>query len=130
MKRKGSAMKSNATTTVLVLKRLKAAVGYHELGMTRHALRCLDSLTSLGKIGPFGLIEEVLRGEFTQNRENHITAAKALETAGFMLPKTARDAVDMTLLACYGHGNDVRRPANSVACAHGAKPAGQPRPAC
>ena len=37
-------MESNAGMIVRVLKRLKAAVGYHELGMTRHALRCLDSL--------------------------------------------------------------------------------------
>ena len=42
-----------------VLKRLKAAVGYHELGMTQHALRCLDSLASLGEIGPFGLVTDV-----------------------------------------------------------------------
>jgi hypothetical protein len=35
---------------VRVLKRLKAAIGYHELGMTQHALRCLDSLDLLGKI--------------------------------------------------------------------------------
>ena len=40
-------MKSEATTIVRVLKRLKAAVGYQELGMTQHAVRCLDSLASL-----------------------------------------------------------------------------------
>src|SRR5208283_2300127 len=44
--RKGTVMKSNAGTIVRVLKRLKAAVGYQELGMTKHALRCLDSLES------------------------------------------------------------------------------------
>ena len=72
-------MESNASKIVRVLKRLKAAVGYQELGMTQHALRCLDSLMSLGNIGPFGLVADVLRGEFMMNRENHVSAANALE---------------------------------------------------
>ena len=46
-------MESNASKILRLLKRLKAAVGYHELGMTQHALRCLDSLASLGEIGHF-----------------------------------------------------------------------------
>jgi hypothetical protein len=123
-------MESNAGMIVRVLKRLKAAVGYHELGMTQHALHCLDSLALLGKIGPFGLVREVLRGEFLSNREEHVSAAKALEIVACVLPTPARHAVEMTLAACYGQGNDVRRAANSVACARGAKSEGQPKPAC
>ncbi len=123
-------MKSNANTIVRVLKRLKAAVGYQELGMTRHALRCLDSLESLGKIGPFGLVQEVLRGEFVRNRESHIPAARALETVACMLPTPARHAIEMTLAACYGQVDNVVRAANSVARARGAKPASQQNPAC
>ena len=49
-------MDSNAGMIVRVTKRLKAAVGYHELGMRQHALRCLDSLDLLGEIGPFGVV--------------------------------------------------------------------------
>jgi hypothetical protein len=120
--RKGTAMKSNAGMIVRVLKRLKAAVGYQELGMTRHALRCLDSLDSLGKIGPFGLIQEVLRGEFIKDRENHVSAAKALEIVSCMLPAPARQAITMTLAACYGQVNDMARAANVVASARGALP--------
>ncbi len=74
-------MKTNAGMIVRVLKRLRAAVGYHELGMTQHALCCLDSLPSLGKIGPFGLVAEVMRDEFVTHPANHVSAAKALEIA-------------------------------------------------
>ncbi len=129
-------MESNAGTIVRVLKRLKAAVGYHELGMMQHALRCLDSLASMGKIGPFGLVAEVLRGEFVRHTENvghtenHVSAAKALEIAGCMLPTPARHAIRMTLAACYGQINDAGRAANIVARAPGAKPEGQQNPAC
>ena len=71
-------MESNAGMIMRVLKRLRAAVGYHELGMTQHALRCLDSLVSLGKIGPFGLVQEVLRAEITRNREDHISSRQGI----------------------------------------------------
>ncbi len=122
-------MDSNAGMIVRVLKRLRAAVGYHELGMTQHALCCLDSLPSLGKLGPFGLVTEVLRDEFVKQPENHVSAAKALEMVACMLPTPARHAVDLTLAACYGQ-IDVGRAANSVARVRGAKVEGQPKPAC
>ena len=120
-------METNTSMILRVLKRLKTAVGYHELGMTQHALRSLDSLASLGRIGPFALVAEVLRGEFLGNRENQI--AKALETVACMLPTPARNAIEMTLAACYGQVNGVGRAANSVARARGAKPEGQPKSA-
>ena len=118
-------MESNAGMIVPVLKRLKTAVGYHELGMTQHALCCLDSLASEGKIGPFGLAADVLRGEFITNPENHISAAKALEIVACMLPTPARHAIEMTLAACYGQVDEVGRAANKRACARGAKLEGQ-----
>ncbi len=122
-------MRPNAGTIVRVLKRLKAAVGYHELGMTQHALRCLDSLASLGEIGPFGLVADVLRGEFVEHAENHVSAAKALEIVACMVPTPARNAIEMTLMACYGPANDAGRAANRVACARGAKVEVKPNPA-
>ena len=123
-------METNAGMIVRVLKRLKAAVGYHELGMTQHALRCLDSLASLGKIGPFGLVVDVLRDECVENREHHVSAAKALEIVACMLPTPGRHAIQMTLAACYGSAGDTARAANNKACARGAKPETQPKPAC
>lgn len=100
-----------------VLKRLRAAVGYHELGMTPHALRCLDSLTSLGKIEPFGLVSEVLRDEFIANRGDRIPVANALQIVACMLPTPARRAVQMTLAACCGSSGIDRTTSNrGVAC--------------
>jgi len=121
-------METNANMIQRVLKRLKTAVGYHELGMTQHALGCLDSLASLGKIGPFSLVAEVLRDKFISNREHHISAAKALDAVACMLPTPARNAIEMTLAACYGQLNAVGRAA-SAARARGAKPEGQPKSA-
>ncbi len=122
-------MEPNADTIARVLKRLKAAVGYHELGMTQHALRCLDSVLSLGKIGPFGLVQEVLRGEFIKSCENHVSAAKALEMVACLLPTPASHAIRLTLAACFGQDNGGARAANSLGCARGAKPEGQADPA-
>ena len=122
-------MESNAGMIVRVLKRLKAGVGYHELGMTQHALRCLDSLASLGDIGPFGLIGEVLRDEFVKGSENKVSTAEALQVVARLVPP-AKDAISMTLDACYGQINDAARAANSRAGARGVNSEGKPKPAC
>jgi hypothetical protein len=119
-------MEPNAIKTVRVLKRLKAAVGYHELGMTQHALRCLDGLAPLGQIGPFGLVADVLRDEFSNVR--HMSAEKALDMVACMLPTHARRAVQLTLAVCYG-SEDNRRSANDRAVFRGAAPAAEPKPA-
>jgi hypothetical protein len=119
-------MEANAIKTVRVLKHLKAAIGYHELGMTQHALRCLDSLALLGKIGAFGLVAEVLRDEFTNGR--NVSAEKALDIVACMLPAPARRAIHMTLAACYGSENS-RSFANDRAVSRGAVPAPEAKPA-
>jgi hypothetical protein len=123
-------MERNAITIVRVLKRLKAAIGYYELGMKQHAVGCLDSLAALGKLGPFEFVIEVLRDEIIRNRENHVSAAHALEVVACMLPRPQRDAIGLTLSACYGQGNAGGRTANNVAIARGAKLDAQPNPAC
>ena len=121
-------MDSNAGMIVRVTKRLKAAVGYHELGMTQHALRCLDSLDLLGKIGPFGVVQDVLRDVFITNPENRVSAANALEVVARMLSTPARHAIQLTLAACYGQVNERSRTAN-MALARGAKIEVQTKPA-
>ncbi len=95
-------MEANAIKTVRVLKRLKTAIGYHELGMKQHALRCLDSLAALGKIGPFGLVADVLRDEFTNDRQ--VSAEKALDIVACMLPApaTARGPDDAGHVLWFG----------------------------
>jgi hypothetical protein len=122
----GAAMELNSIKTVRVLKRLKAAIGYHELGMTQHALRCLDSLSSLGKIGAFGLVVEVLRDEFTSGR--NVSAEKALDMVACMLPAPARRAIRMTLATCYGT-EASRSFANDRAASRGAVPSAEAKPA-
>ena len=63
--------------------------------------------------------------EITRNREDHVSAAKALEVVACMLPTPARQAIELTLAACYGQVNGVGRTANSVAIGpRGAMPEG------
>jgi len=101
-------MKLDAIITVRVLKRLKAAVGYHELGMTQHALGCLDSVGLLDTTGRFRLVVDVLRGEFANHVEKEISAAKALGVVAGMVPGRERRAIRMTLAACYGKTSNGR----------------------
>ncbi len=121
-------MESNAGMIVRVLKRLKSAVGYHELGMTQHALRCLDSLDLLGKIGPFGLVAEIMRDQFVKHPENHRAALEVLQIATRLVP-IAGDAIRMALDVCYGQANDAARAANNKAFARGVNPGVQSKPA-
>jgi hypothetical protein len=121
----GAAMDTKTIQTVRVLKRLKAAIGYHELGMTQHAVRCLDSLSTLGKIGAFSLVAEVLRDEFTNGR--NVSAEKALDVVACMLPARARRAVRMTLATCYGP-QESGRSANDRSVARGAATVEEAKP--
>jgi hypothetical protein len=72
-------------TAARALKRLRAAVGYYELGMSRHAINQLDSLLQLGDTGPFRLAAEILRAEFLKASADSGTAAQALGIAACML---------------------------------------------
>jgi hypothetical protein len=123
-------MKLDASTVVRVLKRLRTAVGYHELGMCQHASQCLDSLMHLGNLGPFVLVIDVLRGEFVNNRENHVSAAKGLEIAACMLPRSIQHAISMTLATCYGRTSNTSRITASVDRTRGPEHERQPKPAC
>jgi hypothetical protein len=123
-------MEPAANNAMRVLKRLRAAIGYDELGMSAHALRSLDSLASLGDIGPFALIADFLRGEFSKARENRIDLAMALGTAAGLLPTPVRQAVEMTLAACNATDNDRGRAANNRAVDRGVRPETPSKPAC
>ena len=123
-------MEPNASKIVRVLKRLRAAVGYHELGMTQRAVQCLHSVESLGTIGPFAPVVDILRREIVRNQEDAASIANALQRAACLAPPPARDAISVTLAACYGDVNDGSRTANDMASARGAKPVGPSKPAC
>lgn len=122
-------MEPNAIMILRVVKRLKTAVGYHELGMSRHALRWLESAQQLDTAGPFGLVAEVLRQQFAQYDEDHVAPANNLEIAVRALPDSARLAFELTLAICYGQPDDKGRVANIGALTRGLKPEAQPKPA-
>jgi len=105
-----------------VTKRLRAAVGYYELGMSRHAVQCLDSVLQLGEIGPFRVAEEILRAQFLKSEADYGAAAKALENAARMTPTRDNQALWAAVSACYRDAGDIGRAVNSMAYARGAVP--------
>jgi hypothetical protein len=107
-------MDRDANKLTRLLKRLKAAVGYHELGMTTHALQCLNGLTGLGEIGPFGFVAEVLRDEFSRGWSDQLSAAAALEVAEGLAPRAVRRAIRMTLLTCFDNSRESESGRNSL----------------
>jgi tetratricopeptide (TPR) repeat protein len=111
-----------AATVVRVIKRLKAAAGYYELGMTGHALERLDSLGELEPIGPFALAAEIMRAEFLKAQADYGGAAAALESAACTLPGPQSQALRLALSACYFQAGDVDRAVNNLGYARGAKP--------
>jgi hypothetical protein len=113
----------NSTPDMIVgtLKRLRAAIGYQELGMTQHALRCLDGLALLGKIGPFYLVVAALHDAFEGNRDHRDSPAATLAHLAGTLPTPARHAAQLALIACFGQASN-QRAANQKASARGANP--------
>lgn len=96
-------------TVVRVMKRLNAAVGYHELGMPQHALQCLTSLWELGDIGPFRTAQRILRTAVLEGREDPGALAKALEEAADRLPPPQKHALWRALGGCYRPTVDMPR---------------------
>jgi hypothetical protein len=82
------------------MPRLRAAAGYHDLGMTRQAVCCLDSVLQMDEIGPFALAAEILRTEFLASSPGFSNAAEALEIAACLLPPPADRALLLVLEEC------------------------------
>jgi hypothetical protein len=124
-------MKTNPITISRLLRKLRTAVGYHELGMTVQALTCLDSVS--GKIGPFSLVIDVLRAEFLAVESRQVFPASALEIVACMLPVSASRAIKLVLAACFGpsetgRAGGIRAGTRSVTCSFGLKSARYPYP--
>ena len=107
---------------VRVGKRLREAQGYFELGMTQHALDCLEGL---GELGPFEAEVELLRGEALRLQHRYDDAASALRTAARKFPAPYDRSAWFALSLCYRQVGDVNRAIQSLARARGARPQGR-----
>lgn len=110
-----------ARTIVRVLKRLKAAVGYQELGMRTQALACLDDMLRLGDPGDFRRAERIIRADVLLSNGNTRLAAKALEIAACSAPAPENMALWLVLATCYLSPQGSNRSANEKAAGRGAK---------
>ena len=114
-------MKAEVRTAARVLKQLKAALGYHELGMHSHALQCLEDLLQRDNIGPFRLAVEALLVDLCQSLEEDATA-EGRKNAARRRPFPHHRALWAALSACHEHLGDASQAANGLAFARGATP--------
>ena len=102
---------------VRVSKRLKEAHGYFELGMTQHALDCLEGL---GELGPFEAEIELLRGEALRKQQRFDDAEIALRAAAKKFPSPFDRSAWYALSLCYRQAGHVNQAIQSLARARGA----------
>ena len=104
-----------------ITKRLKAAIGYFELGMLSHAMACLDSLQTVGQIGPFAAAVEVIRAAATNKEAASVDLPASLEAAARTLSGPPSKALWLVISTCYLQAGDEQRASDIMACARGAK---------
>jgi len=102
---------------IRIAKRLAAATGYLELGMTQHAL---DSLEGLGNLGPFEGPVELLRGESLRLQHRYDEAEKSLQIAAKKFPAPGDRTAWLALSNCYRQAGDVDGAVQMLARARGA----------
>ena len=98
-------MNSNLGELIRILKGLRAAVGYHELQMPQHAMRCLHALP-LASISAFEPVAEILRRGIIKNKADAASIVEALREAACSVPSPVKDAFNLALVVCYGNSFD------------------------
>ena len=104
---------------IRIAKRLAAATGYLELGMTQHAL---DTLEGLSDLGPFEGPVELLRGEALRIQHRYADAEKSLKIAARKFPSPEDRTAWLALSNCYRQAGDVDGAVRMLARARGAHP--------
>jgi len=103
-------------------KRLRAAMGYYELGMTQHAVECLDSAAAMKDIGPLRLAISMIKAHFAMQPHRFEAASTLLEAIARAAPRPQSQSIWLVLSLCYNDAGDSERAIDTLACARGAKP--------
>ncbi len=119
----GNAMAHSPIEYHRVSKRLRAATGYLELGMTQHAL---DSLDGLAETGPFHAAAEFLRGEALRLQRRFDAAAVHFAAAARAFPEPHDRSAWLALSQCLRGVGDDDSALDMLARARGAKPQSLP----
>jgi len=115
-------MESNTYQLVRATARMREAMGYYELGMTGHALACLDATRQMVDLGAFQFVVDMLRAKMEHRPENYREAAETLERLAPTLPLADRRSLWMVLSMCYRQAGDTERAVSTLGYARGAKP--------
>ena len=111
-------MSSEVSHFFRVAKRVRAAVGYLELGMSEQALACLENL---GELGPFEAEVELLRGQAFRLQHRYEDAAVALKAAATKFPAPQDKSAWLALSICYHQAGDADQALQMLARARGAQ---------
>jgi len=114
-----STMDFDPLNSIRILKRLRQATGYLELGMADQAL---ERLQGFGDPGPLEAEVAFLRGEALRIQHRYRDAAAALKTAARKAPFPHDRSAWLALSLCYRQAGDTRRAIQSLARARGALP--------
>ena len=87
-----------------VVRRLAAAEGYLELGMSVRAIAMIESVKDAG---PFEAIAELLRGEALQSQSRFDEAIPALNRAAELFPQPFNQRALLSLSHCYRERGDL-----------------------
>ena len=104
-----------------IAKRVTAAVGYLELGMSEQVLA---SLENLGDLGPFEAEVELLRGQAFRLQHRFEDAAMALKTAATKFPAPQDKSAWLALSICYHQAGDADQALQMLARAGAQAPNG------
>ncbi|MGO8750317.1 MAG: tetratricopeptide repeat protein [Thermoguttaceae bacterium] len=99
-----------------VAKRVSAAAGYLELGMSQHTLDCLENL---GDVGPFEADVDILRGAAFRLQHRFQEADVALATAAEKSPAPEDKAAWIALSICYNEAGNPAKALQMLARAEG-----------
>jgi len=98
-------------------KRLQQATGYLELGMTQHALDCLETVE---EFGPLSAEIALLRSRALYMQHRYHDAALMLATADHSASSETSKAAWLTLSLCYQMAGNVFQAVDALAQARGA----------
>ena len=104
--KKVDAMTPQLSHFMRVAKRVSAAAGYLELGMSQHTLDCLENL---GDVGPFEADVDILRGAAFGLQHRFPEADVALATAVEKSPAPEDKLAWIALSICYNEAGNTAK---------------------
>jgi tetratricopeptide (TPR) repeat protein len=112
-------MKTNDIHFARVVRRIREATGFIELGLPQYAL---DRLEGLDEPGPFTAQIELVRGEALRRQHRYFDAVASLKRAAAKAPAPIKQSAMLAISACYHQTGDHAKAMDAYASARGVAP--------